>query len=528
MSRSRIQVLPGARRSPLILVLLLASLVLVGVLGWQSWRLQRSNAVIAEAVLHDYAGLVIDEYERRATTALGYRGYYPLITAIANSESPSAMREALDAGQPDDRPPSLVAGLFIVTDDGTQMDIGAPGPVVAALLEEVRRFVARANAPYYSLFDTSGREQAIFAVRDDTSGRRRPGFIVAGRGVSTSLQAAQASGPLLPASLAGGHLSNDMLFLRVRNPAGDVLYEAHPEFYGSLTVERTLGDDYQGILAGYTIAASLDPASASSLVIGGLPQSRLPLLLFVMLMVVVLLVMAIWLSSREQAVMAMRADFISQVSHELRTPLTQIRMFAETFLLDRLRNESDRIRALQIINGEAQRLTHLVENILQFSTRAKTTKCNLRLQPIAPVIRDVCGTLQATANQTCFVLDLDDTAVGIVDTDALRQILLNLLDNAVKYGPKPQRVTVALAVQGDVLRVSVADEGPGIPAAERDRVWSAFYRLGREQDTAVSGTGIGLAVVRALVEAMHGRCYVADSSRGAEFVVELPIGAERG
>ena len=87
---------------------------------------------------------------------------------------------------------------------------------------------------------------------------------------------------------------------------------------------------------------------------------------------------------------------------------------------------------------------------------------------------------------------------------------------------------MALAAQGDVLRVSVADEGPGIPAAERDRVWSAFYRLGREQDTAVSGTGIGLAVVRALVEAMHGRCYVADNSRGAEFVVELPIGAERG
>ena len=197
-------------------------------------------------------------------------GYYPLITAIANSESPSAMREALDAGRPEDRPPSLAAGLFIVTDDGTQTEVGAPGPAVAALLEEVRRFVARSNAPYYSLFDTSGREQAIFAVRDDSSGRRRPGFIVDGRGVSTSLQAAQASGPLLPKSLAGGHLSNDMLFLRVRNPAGDVLSEGfHPEFDGSLTVERTLGDDSQGILAGYTIATSLNPASASSLVMGG-------------------------------------------------------------------------------------------------------------------------------------------------------------------------------------------------------------------------------------------------------------------
>ena len=116
----------------------------------------------------------------------------------------------------------------------------------------------------------------------------------------------------------------------------------------------------------------------------------------------------------------------------------------------------------------------------------------------------------------------DDSITAVVDDDALRQVLLNLLDNAIKYGPAEQEITVTIAQAETAVRIEITDEGPGVPAAERDRVWSAFYRLGREQQTAISGTGIGLAVVRELVEAMRGRCWIADTATVTRIVVELP------
>ena len=122
--------LPGGRRSAVIVVLLLASLVLVGILGWQAWRLQQSNEAVADSVLREYAILVVDEFGRRATTALGYRAYYPLITAIADLDSLSAMHAALDAGPAAGVPACLATGLFIVTEGETQTDIGEPSPAV--------------------------------------------------------------------------------------------------------------------------------------------------------------------------------------------------------------------------------------------------------------------------------------------------------------------------------------------------------------------------------------------------------------
>jgi signal transduction histidine kinase len=248
----------------------------------------------------------------------------------------------------------------------------------------------------------------------------------------------------------------------------------------------------------------------------------LPLLVLVMLLAIALLLTAIWLFRREHAVMKMRADFVSQVSHELRTPLTQIRMFAETLLLKRTRSEEEQQRSLQIIDRESRRLSHLVENILLFSSISDSLKVDPELQPVAPIVREVCeATSLATPDLNIEVM-AEDSVAAIVDDDALRQILLNLLDNAIKYGPQGQQVTVAVSQRDCVARIEVADQGPGIPESERDRVWGAFYRLSKEEQTAISGTGIGLAVVRGLVEAMHGRCWIADSESGARIVVEIP------
>lgn len=111
-----------------------------------------------------------------------------------------------------------------------------------------------------------------------------------------------------------------------------------------------------------------------------------------------------------------------------------------------------------------------------------------------------------------------------VDADGWRQVLLNLLDNAVKYGPRGQQVVVTLEGSGEHVRLAVEDEGPGIPAAERERVFERFQRLDRDRVSTITGTGLGLAVVRELVSGWEGRCRVEPASRGgARVVVELKM-----
>jgi signal transduction histidine kinase len=119
---------------------------------------------------------------------------------------------------------------------------------------------------------------------------------------------------------------------------------------------------------------------------------------------------------------------------------------------------------------------------------------------------------------------LEEDVVATVDTGALRQIVLNLLDNAVKYGPVGQTVTVRLARAGDQARLVVEDQGPGIAPADRSRVWEPFQRLECAAQSAVAGSGIGLAVVAELVVLHNGRAWVEDApARGARFIVEIPL-----
>jgi signal transduction histidine kinase len=123
---------------------------------------------------------------------------------------------------------------------------------------------------------------------------------------------------------------------------------------------------------------------------------------------------------------------------------------------------------------------------------------------------------------------LENDVVGVVDPAALRQILLNLLDNAVKYGPLGQTVTITLERANDRARITVDDEGPGIPPEQRGRVWEPYQRLESAVTAAVAGSGIGLSVVAQLVSLHGGRAWVEGApGRGARFIVELPLTARR-
>ena len=190
------------------------------------------------------------------------------------------------------------------------------------------------------------------------------------------------------------------------------------------------------------------------------------------------------------------------MSHELRTPLAQIRLFTETVLLDRCRSDDERRRFLEAASRETLRLGHLVDNILDFSRAERgvldVSATPRRLAPIAAEVTQAFRPLAAT-RRVRLEAELDPEADAAVDEAGLTRVLLNLLDNAVKYGPEAGDVTVRLRRAADNVELAVEDRGPGVPAGEREAIFTPFRRLGRDRRSAATGVGIGLAIVRELV-----------------------------
>lgn len=526
---------PRARRSILVVVLLLVSLGLMGVLTWGAYDVARAQRATVEAVLQDYASLAGAEFVRRAAAEVGYYGHYTLLNALkvrADLPEPEDL-----AASPDDqvvRALSLAAYLFRVPLDGGPAEtLGAPAN------EDVRRWLEQTVSDHAAALGQSehpflfargvvnGVEHRIAFIRSEAAGEPFVmGFEVDRVALGEWFDAAFRRGPLLPGSLGDGDLGNEVLFLSVVDPAGTEIFHGGGRYASPLIAEVPFGDTYSGIFRGMIVRASIDPASASQLVIGGLPYSRLPLLILLLLLTAGFVVAAILQLRREQALAALRSEFVARVSHELRTPLTQIRMFAETLLLGRVRSDAERQRSLEIINQESQRLGHLVENILQLSRSERgAVKLALRPQPLAPVVRGVLESFRPLAQRrdVQLVADLDEQSMAAVDEDAVRQICLNLLDNAVKYGPAGQTVRVSLQADDTDVVLRVEDQGPGIPPGEREIIWKRFRRLERDRKTAVAGTGIGLSVVRDLVTRQGGVVLVDDNDGcGAGFEVRFP------
>jgi signal transduction histidine kinase len=303
-------------------------------------------------------------------------------------------------------------------------------------------------------------------------------------------------------------------------------YRLSGESSPGLSVTKPFGDTYQGIFTGFTVEASIDPQVSRQIFIGGLPRSRLPFFLGLLALNAALIVTAILQLRREMALQQLRDEFVSSVSHELRTPLTQIRMFTETLLLDRIRSTEERRRSLEIIDREARRLTQLVENVLQFSRmERKIDTLSMEKRELAPLIQEIVEDFETVMNggETQIETRLKFGLWVNVDPDALRQIVLNLLDNAVKYGKKRQVIIVGLEADDGMACLFVDDEGRGIPPADRKRIFERFQRLERDRQSAIAGTGIGLSVVQDLVTRHGGRCWVTTGDRGgAKVVVELP------
>ncbi len=232
--------------------------------------------------------------------------------------------------------------------------------------------------------------------------------------------------------------------------------------------------------------------------------------------------------SGEHVVEQMRSAFVSTVSHELRAPLTSIYGFAATLLREDVQFEArERRTFLGYIESEAQRLNTIVDKLLSVA-RLDSGDLELSIAPVdvRSVITEAVDGARAEAQSAGheFVLDLPEVPLAArTDPDKLRQVLANLVDNAVRFSPAGGRVTVGASRRGETIVLSVADQGVGIPDTEQDRIFSKFYRVG---DAQTGGTGVGLFIVQGLVNALGGRITVRSAEgRGSSFVVELPTRA---
>jgi signal transduction histidine kinase len=330
---------------------------------------------------------------------------------------------------------------------------------------------------------------------------------------------------LLPAAVTGGASADSLLSLTVTAPTGAVLFQSVARDASSYVGEAPLAQ-----AGGLRVRAAIRPRAVQTLALA-LPQSRVPILVGLLTMTAAMIGVTVLQLKREHELSRLRSDFISSVSHELRTPLSQILLFAETLNLGRVRTEEERHSATDVIVQEGRRLMHLVENILHFS------RAERRMTHLGPERLDLSAAVRAivddwmplaSAAGVAVVLDLGGGVEAMADRSALRQIVLNLLDNAMKYGPPGQTVTVETRAVGDSARIAVVDEGDGIPPRERERVWSSFYRLERHANSVVAGSGIGLFVVRELARLLGGDTWIEDApGGGARVVVELQTPDER-
>src|SRR5438034_1008196 len=376
-------------------------------------------------------------------------------------------------------------------------------PLLIGALAEARGGQLQTGGPLLRM-DNQGTKPYVLAwsVPGQTRASNQPILgIVADAALVTDIFARIVKqSPLLPPSLGGG--TQELLTVRVANDSGREIFASSSSWsqYASENVlERELG--------GLRVSVALRPSAAERLIIGGVPRNRVPLLVGLLVLTTGLVVVALIQLRRERELVRLRADFISGVSHELRTPVAQIRMFGETLVLARVRSSEERRRSLAIIVQESQRLTHLIDNVLQFSRSDRhaslVTPNPARLDLLLHEILDSFEPL-ARSKRTSIAREIEEEVVVAIDAGALRQIVLNLLDNALKYGPAGQTITVTSACEHGAVVIAVEDQGPGIPSADAPRIWEPFYRAASHTESS-GGTGIGLAIVKQLDDLHHGR-----------------------
>jgi two-component system phosphate regulon sensor histidine kinase PhoR len=222
-----------------------------------------------------------------------------------------------------------------------------------------------------------------------------------------------------------------------------------------------------------------------------------------------------------------RREFVANVSHELRTPLSLIKGYVETLMDGAITDPELSAKFLQTIERHSNRLTNLIEDLLTIS-RLESGQITLQMKSILlrPFASSLIGELQTRAKErgTTIVNEIPDQLTGRADPDRLEQVFVNLVENAIKYGRANGRVTVKGRTLNGHVELCVADNGPGIPAEARERIFERFYRIDKARSREAGGTGLGLAIVKHIVQSHGGKVWVESGpGQGAHFYFTLPV-----
>ena len=223
-----------------------------------------------------------------------------------------------------------------------------------------------------------------------------------------------------------------------------------------------------------------------------------------------------------------RQEFVANVSHELRTPLSLIKGYVETLIGGAWEDAGKCLRFLQMIEKHTDRLTYLIEDLLTISKlESGRVVMNRHAVELRKEIQHVVEDLRTRAGEKNVTLEIDVPAglTASADADRLEQVLFNLVENAIKYGRNDGRVRIgARSIEGQAkVEIWVEDDGPGIPADSKERVFERFYRVDRARSRESGGTGLGLSIVKHIVQAHGGEVWVkSEMGEGTTFFFTLP------
>ena len=292
---------------------------------------------------------------------------------------------------------------------------------------------------------------------------------------------------------------------------------------GKPEVMRKMDDVFRGL----SLAIKYQGVSVEALGVTWMRRSFM-ILGFLSVMMIAGLLLTKHMVSKEMAVAKLKSDFVSNVSHELRTPLALIRLYAETLELGRITTKEKKQQYYRIVRKESERLTALINNILDFSRiEAGAKEYEFRETDIADLVRNTLDSYRYQIEQQGFALEekIDENVPPVrVDREAIARALVNLVNNALKYSQDEKYLGVKLYRENGSVKLEVADRGIGIARRDQGKIFEKFYRAGDPLVHNTKGSGLGLSLVRHITEA-HGGDISVESVPGAgsKFILSLPL-----